>query len=117
MFLCIFVVVCFLSTVADAIWYKDLTSSSGLQFGDLVFRLEDTNAVNRSLEDRLAFRVDYGDVEVCARHSKDDDGIELDFFMDDEDEDEGEDGIDGCFVEKFFCKKRRLFWNYCAASC
>lgn len=83
------VIVCAITGISDAVWYRDLTSSRGLQVGDITIRVEDTKVGNKSLEDRLALRVDYGDVGVSALQSKDDDGIDLNFFMNDVGDDEG----------------------------
>lgn len=103
MFLVKIVIVCALTGISDAVWYRDLTSSRGLQVGDITFRVEDTKAENKSLEDRIALRLDYGDVGVSALQSKDDDGIDLDFFMNDDGDDEGE--IYSFFVSlRIFCQ-------------
>lgn len=90
MFLVRIVIVCVFTGIADAVWYRDLTSPRGLQLGDITFRVEDTKAENKTLEDRIALRVNYGDVGVSALQSKDDDGIDLDFFMIDDSDNEGE---------------------------
>lgn len=90
MFLVKIVIVCVLTGISDAVWYRDLSSPKGLKVGDITFRIQDTKAENKSLEDRIALRVDYGDVGVSALQSKDDDGIDLDFFMNDDRDDEGE---------------------------
>lgn len=82
------VIVGALTGITDAVWYRDLTSPRGLEFGDMVFRVMDTNAENRTLEERIALRVDYGDVWVSALQSKNNDGVELDFFTNDNSEGE-----------------------------
>lgn len=90
MFLRNFVAVFVITGSVNAVWYRDLTSPRGLQLGDMVFRLEDTKAANRTLEDRIALQVNYGDVGVSAVENKENDGIELDFFFMNKDN-EGED--------------------------
>lgn len=80
------IVICVLSGVTDAVWYRDLTSKRGLHVGDMVFRLEDSNAENRTLKDRIAVRVDYGDFGVSALQTKENDGVELRVFVDEQTE-------------------------------
>lgn len=79
-----FMVICVLSGLANGAWYHDLFSPKGLHIGDMVIRLEDSKVENRTFEDRIAVRVDYGDIGVSALHSKEDDDVELRFFMDEE---------------------------------
>lgn len=107
MFLVNIVIFCVLTGISDAVWYRDLTSPRGLKVGDITFRIEDTKAENKSLEDRIALRVDYGDVGVSALRSKDDDGIDLDFFMNDDRDDEGEDSFFQ-IIPNFFANNSNL---------
>lgn len=79
--LIIIVVICVLSRVTDAVWYRDLTSPRGLQLGNMVVRFEDSKAENRTFEDRIALRVDYGDFGVSASQTKENNGVELSFLM------------------------------------
>lgn len=89
MFLVSFVMVCALTGKTTAMWYTDLTSASGLELGDIIFRLEDMKIENETIGDKFALRVDYGNVWVSAIDCKDDDGIELEFFIKDENGNEG----------------------------
>lgn len=89
MFLFAIVIVCVRTGLTDAIWYRDLTSPRGLQFGDLFVRLEDKDAENNTLDDRIALRVDYDDLGLSALESKETNEIELDFFINNN-ENEGE---------------------------
>ncbi|CAH1154273.1 unnamed protein product [Phaedon cochleariae] len=56
--------------------------SRGWQFGNgMVFHLEDTKVENDSFFDRIAMKVDYGDVEVSAVQVPEKEAVQLDFFI------------------------------------
>lgn len=101
----VYVSICLLIGFANAVWYRDLASPRGLKFGDLIFRLEDTKAENRSLEDRIGLRMEYGDVWIRALQSKDDDGIELGFYMNDTSE--GENRKYNFIILVLICRKTK----------
>ncbi|CAG9860655.1 unnamed protein product [Phyllotreta striolata] len=75
------------ASYANAVWYKDIISPKGWEFGDgMIFHVEDTKNSNSSFFDRIALRVDYGNVAVSAVPKPEKEAVQLDFFVKDQQE-------------------------------
>ncbi|KAG5889031.1 hypothetical protein JTB14_009436 [Gonioctena quinquepunctata] len=66
-----------LSYSSEAAWLSDMISPRGWQFGDgMIFHLQDTKVENNSLFDRIAMRIDYGNVSVSATQKPERDAVD-----------------------------------------
>lgn len=77
-----------LSITSGNEWHESIIPQAGWNvFGkDMVIRFEDTKAENTSYLDRLALRVDYGNVAISAAPNNKEDYLELEYYIKDQDE-------------------------------
>ncbi|CAH0555729.1 unnamed protein product [Brassicogethes aeneus] len=69
---------------SQASWMKDVVSPEGLKFGTgFVAKLQDNGNVNGSFLERVALKVDYGEIGVSVARNAEINDVEMSFYTND----------------------------------